>query len=275
VRERADRRMVNTRPAMKLPSITVVTPCLNAERTIRATLDSVHGQGYPLLEHVVVDGGSTDRTVEIAREYPGVTVISEPDRGRPDAANKGIALATGDVVGFLNADDAYEPRALSRVGHAFAVLPEVAWVTGYCRIVDGAGEEIRHGVTRYKNWLLRRWSYGLYLTQNFVADPATFVRREALEQVGGFDERYPTAHDYDLWLRVGRLSEPAVIEETLATFQMVEGTLSMEGFEGQFREHEQIARSHGEGHRTAVAVNALTSRAIVLAYRAMRRRATA
>jgi glycosyltransferase involved in cell wall biosynthesis len=255
---------------MKLPSITVVTPCLNAAATIRETLDSVHGQGYERLEHVVVDGGSTDATVAIAREYPGVKVISEPDRGRPDAANKGIALATGDVVAFLNADDVYAPKALRRVGFAFAAVPDAQWVTGYCRIVDGDGEEIRHGVTRYKSWLLRHWSYGLYLTQNFVSDPATFVRREALERVGGFEERYPTAHDYDLWLRVGRLGPPAVIEETLASFRMSEGTLSMEGFEGQFREHEQIARSHGEGHRAAVAANWLTSRLIVQAYRAAR-----
>jgi glycosyltransferase involved in cell wall biosynthesis len=262
--------MVNTQPAMKLPSISVITPCLNAAATIRETLESVHGQGYEGLQHVVVDGGSTDETVEIASSFAGVKVLSEPDRGRPDAANKGIALATGDVVGFLNADDRYEPGALRRVGYAFAVLPDAQWVTGYCRIVDGEGRDIRQGVARYKSWLLRRWSYGLYLTQNFVSDPATFVRRTALEQVGDFDESYPTAHDYDLWLRVGRLGPPAVIEEQLAAFRMSEGTLSMEGFERQFREHEQIARRHGAGHRAAVAANAATSRLIVQAYRAAR-----
>jgi glycosyltransferase involved in cell wall biosynthesis len=262
--------MVNTPPAMKLPSISVVTPCLNAAATIRETLESVHGQGYERLEHVVVDGGSTDGTVEIAREFPGVKVISEPDRGRPDAANKGIALATGEVVGFLNADDLYDPKALRRVGYTFAAVPDAEWATGYCRIVDGDGREIRRGVTRYKSWLLRHWSYGLYLTQNFVSDPATFVRRTALERVGGFDERYPTAHDYDLWLRVGRLGPPAVVEEELAAFRMSEGTLSMAGFERQFREHEEIARRHGDGHRAAVAANAMTSRLIVAAYRAAR-----
>jgi glycosyltransferase involved in cell wall biosynthesis len=255
---------------MELPSITVVTPCLDAAATIRETLDSVHSQGYERLEHVVVDGGSTDETVEIAREYAAAHVISEPDRGRPDAANKGIGLATGDVVAFLNADDYYAPGALERVGRAFAAAPDAQWVSGYCRIVDGDGREIRQGVTRYKNRLLRHWSYGLYLTQNFVADPATFVRRSALERVGGFEERYPTAHDYDLWLRVGRLGAPVVLREYLAAFRMSDGTLSMEGFEAQFREHEEIARRHGEGHRAAVAANAAMSRLIVLAYRAAR-----
>lgn len=253
----------------QLPSITVVTPCLNAAATIRETLESVHGQGYPRLEHVVVDGGSTDATVEIAREY-GARVVSEPDRGRPDAANKGIRLATGDVVAFLNADDVYAPKALQRVGYAFATLPDALWVTGYCDIVDGRGREIRHGVTLYKSWLLRRWTYGLYLTQNFISDPATFVRREVLAEVGELDERYRTSHDYDLWLRVGRLGPPAVIEKRLASFRMDEGTLSMDGFESQFREHEEIARRYGADHPVSVAANALTSRAIVLVYRLIR-----
>lgn len=253
----------------ELPSISVITPCLNAAATIRETLESVRDQGYPRLEHIVVDGDSADGTPEIAAGF-GARVMSEPDRGRPDAANKGIALATGDVVAFLNADDRYEPGALERIGRAFADHPDAQWVTGYCRIVDGDGREIRHGVTRYKQWLLRRWSYGLYLTQNFVSDPATFVRREALERVGGLDGRYSTSHDYDLWLRVGRLGPPVVVEAPIAAFRMQEGTLSMDGFEGQFREHEEIARHHGDGHRAAVMVNAVTSRLIVLIYRALR-----
>ena len=107
-------------------------------------------------------------------------MVSEPDGGRVDAVNKGVAMARGEIVGWLNADDRYEPGALKAVGRAFAAAPGTRWVTGYCRIIDGDGQEIRKGVTAYKNALLRRFSFGLYLTQNFVSDPATFVRRSVL-----------------------------------------------------------------------------------------------
>ena len=255
---------------MELPSIAIITPCLNAAATIEETLASVREQGYPRLEHVVVDGGSTDGTLGILAGAPGIRYLSEPDRGRPDAANKGVALSSGEVVGWLNADDRYEPGALLAVGEALARAPDAPWATGYCRIIDGKGREIRRFVSGYKKLLLRHWSYGLYLTQNFVADPATFVRRNALEAVGPLDERYRISHDYDLWLRVGRLGRPVVVHRDLAAFRMTEGTLSMAGFELQFREHAEVARRHGEGHRLPLAVNAVMSRLIPAIYRLLR-----
>lgn len=255
---------------MDLPRITIVTPCLNAVGTLETCLASVRAQGYPELEHIVVDGGSTDGTVQLLQAADGVRFISEPDEGRPDAVNKGVRMATGDVIGFLNADDCYEPGALAIVRQAFSADPEAMWLTGYCRIVDGAGEEIRRPITRYKNFLLRHFSFPLYLTQNFVSDPATFVRRAALEAVGPLENRYRISHDYDLWLRVARRWPPVVVERYLSNFRMVEGTLSMAGFEHQFREHEQVARLRGDGHPLPVAANAAISRLIVAVYKLMR-----
>ncbi len=257
---------------MTLPSISIVTPCLNAVDTIAETLASVREQRYPHLEHIVVDGGSTDGTLELLERADGISYSSEPDEGRPDAANKGVSRASGELIGFLNADDCYEPGALRAVGEAFARDPQAMWATGYCRIIDGSGEEIRRPVTAYKNLLLRRFSFPLYLTQNFVSDPATFVRRAALDEVGLLDNRYRISHDYDLWLRVARRWEPVVLERYLSSFRMVEGTLSMAGFERQFREHEEVARLHGRGYPLPVLANAATSRLIVLVYSALRAR---
>jgi GT2 family glycosyltransferase len=252
-------------------SFSIVTPCLNAEATIAEALRSVRDQGYDALEHVVVDGGSTDGTMDIVRAAGDhVRSISEPDRGLSDAMNKGIAMARNDVVGWLNADDLYLPGALHEVAAAFDRNPDADWVTGRCLIIDGDGNEIRKGVTRYKDALLRRWSFPLFLTQNFVSSPATFVRREVLTGLGGFEERFRYSMDYDVWLKLGKRSAPVVIDEPLACFRMAGDSLSMTGFEKQFAEHEQNAREHGDGHRVAVAVNAATSRAIVAAYRAMR-----
>ena len=254
-----------------LPAITIVTPCLNAAGTLPEALESVRSQGYPRLEHVIVDGGSTDGTVELLERAEGVTYVSEPDRGLSDAVNKGIARATGEVVGWLNADDRYEPGALLAVGDALAASPQSEWLTGACRIVDAGGREIRRAVTAYKNLFLRRYSYSLHLVQNFVSAPATFARLDALREVGPVDERYRYAMDYDLWLRLARRGPPLVLDRYLAAFRMAEGTLSMSGFERQFEEHREISRRNGEGHRAAVAVNALASRLIVLTYRALRR----
>jgi glycosyltransferase involved in cell wall biosynthesis len=264
-------RACKTRRAVaELPSISIVTACLNAAATIEEMLDSVRRQGYPRVEHVVVDGGSTDRTLEILERAEGVRYVSERDTGRVEAVNKGVALSSGEVIAWLNADDRYEPGALHAVGEVFAADPGAMWVTGYCRIIDGGGREIRPFVTGYKNALLRRWSYPLYLTQNFVADPATFVRRSAFEEVGPLDERYPMSHDYDFWLRVGARHPPVVLRRTLTSFRMTEGTLGMDRFERQFREHAEVARLHGSGHLLPVAVNAVMSRLIVAVYRGLR-----
>ena len=258
-------------PVVELPSITVVTPCLNAAATLPAALESVRAQSYPRLEHVVVDGGSTDGTVELLERAEGVRYVSEPDRGLSDAMNKGIHMATGDVIGWLNADDLYEPGALQAVGKAFAERPEALWVTGRVRITDANNREIRRWVSRYKRFFLRRYSLPLLLTQNFIQAPATFVRRDALlSQPGPFDLRFKYSMDYDVWLRLARRGDPIVLDRDLASFRMAEGSLSMSGFEQQFEEHALNAREHGDGHRAAVAANQIVSRAIVLAYRAMR-----
>ncbi len=184
--------------------------------------------------------------------------------------NKGIALANGEVVGEINADDVYEPGALIAVAEAFAAQRAAEWVTGRCRIIDGEDREIRRPVTAYKNALLARYSLGLYLTHNFVSAPATFFRRDVLRELGGFDERYRISVDYNLQLELARRGDPVVLPRELASFRMVDGTLSMSGFERQFAEHAEQARRHGDGHRVAVAANQALSRGIVLAYRAMR-----
>ena len=259
-------------PAVQLPSFTIVTPCLNGAATLPGALESVRTQGYAgEVEHVVVDGGSTDGTLEILRSAPGVRFVSEPDRGLSDAVNKGVGLAEGQIVGWLNADDVYLPGALDAVGQAFASDPGALWATGPCLIMDDDGNEIRKAVTAYKSFFLRHYSYSLHLVQNFVSCPSTFVRRSAFDRVGLLDERFRYSMDYDLWLRLGRLSSPMIVDKTLAGFRMAPGSLSMSGFERQFVEHAQNAREHGDGHPFSVAANRATSRLIVLVYRLLRR----
>ena len=253
------------------PFLSVVVPCLNARGTLERALDSIVPGGTDV-EVVVIDGGSTDGTQAVLEARPEVRWISEPDRGLSDAFNKGAQLARGQVLGWLNADDAYLPGTPERVHAAFRAQPEAEWLTGRCLIVDGDGNEIRRGISSYKDALLRRYSLGLYLTQNFVSAPATFFRRDAFLEVGGMDETLRYSMDYDLYLRLAVRGRPIVLDEPLAAFTMVPGTLSMTGFERQFEEHREVAHRYRQHGRVPAALNAATSRCIVWSYRAMRAR---
>ncbi len=156
---------------MTPPTITIVTPCLNARRPAGRARERAD-QGYDGdVEHLVIDGGSTDGTLDVLESAPGVRYISEPDRGLSDAVNKGFRMAGGEIIGWLNADDVYLPGALARVGAAFAGAQDAPWVTGACLILDDRDREIRRAVTAYKNFFLRRYSYSLLLVQNFVSVP--------------------------------------------------------------------------------------------------------
>ena len=248
----------------------MITPTFNGVDFLPRALNSVTQHRYPDIEHVVIDGGSTDGTRDLLERNPTIRWISEPDRGLSDAMNKGIAMATGDLIGWLNADDWYLPGALQAVADAAAAHPEAEWFTGRCPIVDNGGKEIRKPVTAYKNALLRAYSLPLYLTQNFISCPATFVRREAYEAIGPLRLDLHYSMDYDMFLRLAKRGDPVILKRDLAVFMMDEGTKSMSGFEEQFREHHEVAREHGTGHPFALGANAVTSRTITLAYRGMR-----
>lgn len=191
----------------------VVTPCLNpGERLVRC-LDSVSAQTYEDVEHVIVDGGSTDGTVELVRSR-GLRVISEPDRGQTDALNKGFALATGDYLGWLNADDWLVPEALERVAATLASNPDVGWVYCDCEIRrEGESPEVVRPPARLRKATL---DYGNRLTQ-----PGVFVARWALDRVGPLDEEAQLAMDFDLWLRLLDARVPAAyIPKVLAVFEI-------------------------------------------------------
>ena len=244
-------------------------PVLNGAATVTRALDSIEQQGDLDVEIVVQDGGSSDGTLELVSGRRNVLLCSERDTGLSDAFNKGAARATGEVLGWLNADDAYLPGALAAVLQAFEADPQQTWMTGPCPIVDGQGSQIRTGVTAYKNVLLRRWSLPIHLTQNFVSAPATFFRRDAFHRVGGMDVGLRYSMDYDLYLRLGLERAPLVTRQALAEFTMAEGTLSMTGFRDQFKEHEAVASRYRVHSPLAYRVNMMTSRAIVIAYRGM------
>jgi len=182
---------------MKWSRITIVTPSYNQARFLEATLRSVHDQGYPNLEHIVIDGGSTDGSVEILRRFEGKLAywVSEPDRGQTDALIKGFSRATGEILAWLNSDDLYEPHTLWEVADFFSRHPEVHFVYGDAMWIDINGMVLKPKKEIPFNRFI--WLYD----HNYIPQPSSFWRREIYEAVGGLDPRFDLAMDADLWIR--------------------------------------------------------------------------
>lgn len=224
--------------------LSIVIPTLNAGRYLSATLDSVLSQrGDFDLEVIVADGGSRDATLDIVRAChdPRLRIDSRIDRGQADAINRGLALARGDVLAWLNADDLYEPGTLETVAGTFAEQPPAQWLVGGCGIIDAHGRPTRQWITRYKQAHLRRFSRWVLLRENVISQPAVFWRRDLWRRVGGLDARLHWTMDYDLWLRFMALAGPRVIDRTLAWFRLHPSSKTGAVSPRQFLEQYRVA----------------------------------
>ncbi len=187
----------------EFPLVTVVTPSFNQEKYLEATMLSVLGQDYPRLEYIVVDGGSTDGSVETIRRYQDRLAwwVSEPDQGQTAAINKGFAHASGEILAWLNSDDTYLPGAVSEAVDFLRSHPEVGMVYGDANFIDANGQVIgafNAQQTSYRR--LRRG--GVYIPQQ-----AAFWRADLWREVGPLDPDYYFAMDYDLWVRLAQVTE--------------------------------------------------------------------
>jgi glycosyltransferase involved in cell wall biosynthesis len=183
-----------------LPKISVITPSFNSIHTIRETIESVRAQDYACWEHIVVDGGSSDGTVDVLREYRDVRWISEKDEGHYHAMNKGIAMATGEIVNILNADDCLRPSALSVVGNAFASHPDWDALFGDIAYVDGKGEEIYRREEAIFDYDVLRYSGVCY-----VIHQTLFVKKSVHDRLGVYKyKEFLNCCDYDFILELGR-----------------------------------------------------------------------
>ncbi|MDX9866258.1 MAG: glycosyltransferase family 2 protein [Anaerolineaceae bacterium] len=253
-----------------LPSISIIIPSYNQAEFIETTILSVLEQGYPALEVIVIDGGSTDGTLDILRQYDDrLTWISELDRGQAHAINKGLALASGGVVAFLNSDDVYAPGALHAVGAYFAEHPQAQWLTGRCIVVNESGREIRKAITAYKHLWLAFRSYGVLKVLNYISQPATFWRRGLLDEVGNLNEDLRFTMDYEYWLRIGQRYRLHALRQRLAGFRLYAASKSGGGYEEQFTEELQVCRQFASS--LVVQLHRLHNALILGVYRVQRR----
>lgn len=181
------------------PFFSIVTPCLNRAGSIGSAIESVMAQRYPLFEHLVVDGGSTDGTLSVLARYPHLRVISEPDRNLYDAINKGLRRARGDVVGLLNSDDVYAPGAFEAAGRAFTD-PAVEMVIGGAEIFTR--DDDRETVTRRYTGPRATGPREANAVGNVTLINGCFWRPSLHDRIGLFDDRFPLAADKDFWMRL-------------------------------------------------------------------------
>jgi glycosyltransferase involved in cell wall biosynthesis len=230
------------------PTVSIVTPSYNQGPYIGATIDSVLGQDYPHLRYLVMDGGSTDRTLEVLRGYGGrIEWISQPDEGQADAINRGFARAGGDVLTWLNSDDTLEPGAVRAAAEYLRAHPHVAVVYGDANFIDPRGRWIGR-CAHVERFDRRR----LLHVSDFIVQPAAFFRRSAFEAVGGLDKSLHWSMDYDLWLKLAAAGfRMAYIPKVLANYRWFGANKSAVGGLKRIEEVERVARRHGAPHLPA------------------------
>lgn len=223
------------------PRITVVTPSYNQGRFLEQTIRSVLLQNYPNLEYFVIDGGSNDESVSVIEHYaPWIHYWhSEPDRGQSHAINTGLAMATGDLVAWLNSDDMYFPGTLLAIAEAALNHPEAVLIYGEADLVyeDGSLMEKNYSKPYDKQIMLKEG--------NPVPQPSAFIRRQILKEVGDLDESLHFTMDYDLWFRLGDAGKVIYLEQRLSMMRTYPEAKTSSGDYRFFTEVRQVAERYG------------------------------
>lgn len=219
--------------------ISIVTVSFNQGQFIRENIQSVLSQNYSNYEHIIIDGGSKDNTVSILREYPHLHWVSEKDKGQSEGLNKGFKKATGDIIAWINSDDALAPDALKRVNDFFINNPDKFVLTGNQVLIDRNGDKLRTIPAEIFS------HHSLLNTRHCsVMQNSTFFKREVLLNVGYLDEKFHYTMDLELFIRIAEKYKSYTINEDLAYFRMWEDSKTQTSQFKFFKEMRMIKKKH-------------------------------
>lgn len=228
-----------------LPLISIVTPSFNQGHFIEATIRSVVEQDYPRIEYIVMDGASTDETVAILQRYADrIRWRSEPDKGQADAINKGLRMATGEILAYLNSDDTYLPGAFTTVARYFAENQEAGLVYGDCYAVDADGE--MYGLIKGHPFDVQR----MILRGEFVPQQAAFWSRQAMDAVGLFDTSLHFCMDHDYFIRIGQRFPAHYTAQPIANFRFHSTSKTVASEDRHWRESMLVSQRYGMSRLT-------------------------
>ncbi len=203
------------------PSLSIITPSYNQGDFIEETILSVLDQDIEKLEYIICDGGSSDQTLDILRQYEHrLAWISEHDNGQSEAINKGIAQSKGEIIGWINSDDLYYPGAFKNVLAFFESHPEADFLYGKANYISQNGDFLEIYPTQ-------EWDYHALCGRCFICQPAVFFRRKLWEKFGPLDESLKYCLDYELWLRYSKSSNVCYYEQVLSAFRLHKNTKTL------------------------------------------------
>lgn len=259
---------------MMPPRISIVMPSFNQIAFLEEAVRSVLDQQGVSVELLVMDPGSTDGSRGLLEQLRGhygekLKLSFEPDNGQSDAVNRGMAIAGGDILGWLNSDDRLRPDTLEKVTGLLHGQP-AAWLYGRAGVIDEAGRPSSGLVVKYKNYRGRGFSRLKLLTENFIPQMSVFWNKSMWDRAGGLDLSKHLDMDYDLWLRFAGVADPIVLGDELADFRVHESAkgslLTGEQLDAAFRTASEHAVGMGVQGQLALIVHKVLSFRTRLAY---------
>jgi glycosyltransferase involved in cell wall biosynthesis len=240
--------IINTsKTVAQFPKISIVTPCYNSVAYLEKAIESLISQGYPNLEYILIDGGSTDGTLGVIKKYESHFSywVSEPDKGMYDALRKGFEVSTGEIMGWLNSDDIHHPGSLFTLAQVFKDFEQVNWIQGTPNIIDEEGRIVyaapRPEVDRFFFYQKKHIKTGSYIQQE-----STFWRRSLWEKSGGFiSGDYKYAGDFELWIRFFQYEKLFLLPALTGGFRLsATGQLSTTHLKEYCSETQRILEQH-------------------------------
>ncbi|MHC4725013.1 MAG: glycosyltransferase family 2 protein [Planctomycetota bacterium] len=220
--------------------ISIVTPSFNQGRFIEQTIRSILEQNYSNLEYIVMDGGSTDNSVEIIEKYSNKIAYwqSKPDNGQADAITKGFGLASGDILGWINSDDYLLPGALEKIAHSFCENPQAVWLAGRCIRTDEKNNPVYVTVPEKQS------TFSMMLWGASFSQPSVFWKKEKYEEIGGLNPSLCYSFDFDLFLRLNKLGAVLRIPDYISAFRFHDSSKTVTMPKQMIQEGRKVIRRH-------------------------------